>query len=106
MESWRFGVKSNEKVLSWNVLRQSEDKTDLILAQISMITEWVREQNSLTLMEAQKNVDRSDGGWLREFLKSGCSKADHTKRNNGIQKSETGGQKLMENELKDYPGKY
>ena len=40
MESWRFGVKSNEKVLSWNVLRRSDDKTDQILAQIWMLTEW------------------------------------------------------------------
>ena len=40
MESWGFGVKSNEKVLNWNVWRRSDDKTDLILAQISMLTEW------------------------------------------------------------------
>ena len=39
MASCRFGVKSNEKVLSWNVLRRSDGKTDLILAQISMLTE-------------------------------------------------------------------
>ena len=31
MEPWRFGVKSNEKVLSWDVLRRSDDKDRLDL---------------------------------------------------------------------------